>query len=257
MSALATLVAPLASPVRWAIARVFRSPALAVALVAASGALALLGARHDVSVLPFVILLAAAAVYVADVARAREIVRDVVLLGWRAPPRARCVTARAESLIALAAAFGAVRAKDAIGAEVALGHVRRVELGAWELRVFDAVRALASVEVADDARAAALAPLALPTGDFAVDRALALVAVRTAWDNPRRLSALALGLRRAGPHLADLGALSSLRGGELDGTLDALPADCPPEVAARARDVGDERFADLLASLAARRGVYR
>ena len=245
------------SPLVWAWRKLARSPWLALALAGSGVALFLLRARVGLHALPWAVALAGVGVYVADVARARETLRDVVLLGWAPPKPARCVTARAESLIALAAAFGAARARDVIGAEVALARVRRTELGAWELRVFEAVRALACVEVSDEARAAELAPLALPTGDLAIDRALALVAVRIAWEDRRRLAALAARLPRAGDHLADLGALALLRQGELDGTLDTLPAGCSRDVVERARDVGDARFADLLAALAARRGVYR
>jgi hypothetical protein len=250
-------VPPIAQVLAWCLRWLSQRPlGVFVSLAVLGGAVTVFHLSPS-AVAAWLLVAAVCAVVVADNVRARELLRDVVLLRWAGPPVGRCLTSRAESLTALAAAFSYARAGDTIAAEVALARVDRCDLGPWESRVVDAVRALVSVEVADEIRAAQLVPLALPTGDLAVDRALAAVAVRAAWDDERRLSVLGRGVTAAGAHLDDVGALCSLRSDELRGHLEVLPPACPPEVVDRARDVGDDRFADLLASLAARRGVYR
>lgn len=207
------------------------------------------------------VALAAAALYWLDIARARRALCAVVERGASPSPLAHPAlhTLRARSMAALGRGFWLVRRGDVIGAELALGGVVREELGAWEQRVLDATRALACLENLDVARAAKLAPLALPTLAPEVDRALARVLVRDAWADATRLVAIGRALAAAGPHLDDSRLVARLREAELlTGELDA---DQPPEVLSRAaieaHELGEAAFGDRLLQLAERRGAYR
>lgn len=204
---------------------------------------------------------AAVALYVFDIARAHRALSAVVRRGATPAPLARPAlhTPRARSVAALAQAFWLARRGDALGAERALAVVVRDELGGWEQRVLDATRALACLEHRDVARAAKLAPLALPTHDPQVDRALARVLVRDAWGDAARLAAIGRALGEAGPHLDDCRALARLR--ELDLVTGEPGREHPPELLSRAateaHELGEAAFGDRLLQLAERRGAYR
>lgn len=205
--------------------------------------------------------LVAVGLYAFDIARAHRALSAVVRRGLPPVPLARpeLHTLRARSVAALAQAFWLVRRGDVIGADRALADVVRDELGAWEQRVLDATRALTCLENRDVARAAKLAPLALPTRNQEVDRVLARLLVRDAWGDAPRLGAIGRALDEAGPHLDDCRALAALRErdlreGELAGE---LPADLLSRAATEAHELGEAKFGDRLLQLAERRGAYR
>lgn len=207
------------------------------------------------------VALGAGSLYLYDIARAHRALLHVVRGGGRPLPLARpeLHTLRARSVSALSEAFWLVRQGDTIGAERALLGVVREDLAGWEQRVLDATRALCCLENRDAARAAKLAPLALPTRNAEVDVTLGRVLVKAAWDDPARLRAIARAFVDAGPHLDGCRSLAALREGALvDGEVDAA---ADPAVllksAAEAREVGEDEFGDRLIKLAERRGAYR
>ncbi|MCU0657004.1 MAG: hypothetical protein MUF64_17635 [Polyangiaceae bacterium] len=93
--------------------------------------------------------------------------------------------------------------------------MERADLGAWELRVYEAVRVLILLDRGEHQRASQLAPLALPTGDKGLDRRLGLLMVRAAWGDAGRLEAVERGLYAAGAALHDLVLLIRVRLEEL------------------------------------------
>lgn len=203
--------------------------------------------------LAWVVFGAALGGYVVLTRRAHATLRRVVVDGWQGEiARPKMLLGRPESVYALAEAFLAVRRRDTISAESALARVARDDLGAWEQRVFDAVRALARLEESDQKRAAELAPLALPTGAPAVDRALAVAMVRAAWKDDLRLRAIARALEGVGDHVRDVWLAAEARLGRApEGAGDAHVA------AVAAGEIGDDELRErLLVARAESRG-YR
>jgi hypothetical protein len=166
---------------------------------------------------------------------------------------------RVASLLSLREAFLAISQRDSLLAEVALRGVDREDLGAWESRVYEAVRVLVCLDRGEEGRAAQLAPLALPTGDAALDRRLGLLMVRASWEDTTRLSAIERGLFLAGGALHDLVLLCRVRIEELSqGEVSTrFSSRVCRRVCVAASEVGDERFATTLMASAASQGAYR
>jgi hypothetical protein len=178
---------------------------------------------------------------------------------WRGDPRLTAPSAVA--LHQLARAIDAARHGQYADASDLVPLVDRDLLRTEELRLLDAVRALVSCGLGDDARAAQQAVVALPTGCDAIDQALGRVVLARAWDDPERLRVIDAAWSRAGVPLREPGSLPELRrlarlridpatGGEL-GAADALA------LAEHARAVGDDGLAVDLELRGRQGGAYR
>lgn len=197
--------------------------------------------------------------YIRQVRRAREALRlSVMDLDDEAEP-VRGHFGRVQSLYHLRDAFRASRGGDGLQAEVSLRRVERADLGAWESRVHEAVRVLVCLDRGEADRAAQLAPLALPTGNPALDRRLGCLMIRAAWDNETRLSAIERGLYAAGGPLHDLVLLCRVRIDELahGQILQSFAPRVCTRVSVAASEVGDERLALALLAHATGQGAYR
>lgn len=166
---------------------------------------------------------------------------------------------RPQSLFALEQAVRQARGGDLLSAEMHLQRVDRSDLDGGESRLCDAVRVLGCLYRGEDGRAAQLAPLALPTGDAALDRQLGALMVRAAWRNEARLGAIERALYNAGPTVHDLVLLCRVRQEELahgEVRLRLAPRLCA-RVSSAAVEVGDERMATMLLAINESQGVYR
>jgi hypothetical protein len=238
---------------------------LVLAALGAVGATVIHGPGRPSLVLPWALVGWLLWGYVQAVRAARQQLRAVVLGHEGEPsgkaPQARAFpTRRGASLKHLASAFVAARRADTITAEMWLARVQRGDLRAWELRVFEAVRTLVCLEHSEVGRAAQLAPLALPTGNDGVDRQLARLMVRAAWEDEVKLSAIEAAMLVGGRPLRDLALLCRVRQGELSNDHpEAAPLSRRVllRVAEEAKAVGDERLADELVAAIERRGIYR
>jgi len=173
------------------VGRWFRAPLVALGLSAFYLGMLSLRFSGGVTVLGWVVLASMPGLYVRRVRGARDALRRAVLEGAgeaeRAVPGA---LGRVNSLLFLRDAFHAACRRETEAAEAALREVDRSDLGPWELRVFEAVRVLLLIERGEQARASRLAPLALPTGDAALDRRLGCLMVRSSWEDEARLAAI-------------------------------------------------------------------
>jgi hypothetical protein len=200
--------------------------------------------------------------YVGEVRQARRVLARAVASETRSEPpgpevRGRGWSGRAQSLLALARAFEAARWGDSIGAEIGLARVERAELGEQETRLYDAVRVLVALDRGDERRASQLAPLALPTGNAAIDRTIGRLMVQSAWSDEGRLAAVERALQRTGRSVRPLALLCSARRQADQGSQLPLAERFRVEVSDEARRVGDDALAEEVLSWGSRRGGYR
>jgi hypothetical protein len=124
---------------------------------------------------------------------------------------ARVTAPTAVALRRLARAVDRARRGAFVEASDLVPVIDRDLLRPEELRLLDAVRALVSAGLGDDARAAQQAVVALPTGSDAIDAALGRVLLARAWDDPGRLRVIELAWGQAGVPVRAPGALPALR----------------------------------------------
>jgi hypothetical protein len=166
--------------------------------------------------------------------------------GWLMGPTAGAVGS-------LALAVDAVRRGELVEASGLVQLIDRALLRPEEERLLDAVRAMISLGMGDNDRAAQQAFAALPTGSAPLDEALGRVAVAQAWDNPTRLKAIDAAWEEQGVGFdltAPMGRLHLLVKVRIEGNLDALPVEDARALCDEARAIGD----DLLAAALEARG---
>jgi hypothetical protein len=177
---------------------------------------------------------------------------------WAGDPRITAPSAVA--LHRLSRAIDHARRGAFVAASDLAPIIDRDLLRAEELRLLDAVRALVSTGLGDEARAAQLAAVALPTGSDAIDAQLGRVLLARAWDDPARLRAIDAAWRDAGVRLRQAGALPELRRLtrirlEPPTAAELVGADARP-LAEHARAIGDDGLATEL-EVASRPAPYR
>lgn len=124
---------------------------------------------------------------------------------------ARVTAPSAVALRRLAIAVDRARRGAFVEASDLVPVIDRDLLRPEELRLLDAVRALVSAGLGDDARAAQQAVVALPTGSDPLDAALGRVLLARAWDDPARLRVIEVAWGQAGVRVHAPGALPALR----------------------------------------------
>lgn len=152
----------------------------------------------------------------------------------------------------LALAVDAARRGDYVAANELIPVIDRDLLRPEELHLLDAVRAMLSLSLGDEQRAAQQAVVALPTGSEDLDTSLGRALVSVAWSNAIRLRAIddawsraGVGTRCEGP----LGRLRKLMRVRMDGSaIDVIDPDDARTLSSEARAIGDEDLAVELES---------
>ncbi len=130
-----------------------------------------------------------------------------------------------------------------------------------ELALLEAVRAMVSLGLGDDRRAARQAILALPTGSDEMDRSLGRAVIADAWRDPDRLGAIDRAWGEAGVDADGTGTLPVLRRlVRVKVDAEALDAVAPADARAlsdEARAIGDDDLAGELDYRARRSQTYR
>ena len=212
---------------------------------------------------PWVGLVGGLWAYVGEIRQARRALTRAVAGETMAEPptppeeKGQGWSGRAQSILLLARAFEAARWGDSIGAEIRLARVERADLGEQESRLYDAVRVLVALDRGEERRASQLAPLALPTGNAAIDRTIGRLMVQAAWGDEDRLAAVERALQRTGRPVRPLALLCSARRSADQGSQLPLAERFRVEVSEEARRVGDDALAEEVLSWGSRRGGYR
>lgn len=158
-------------------------------------------------------------------------------------------------------AVDAARRGDFALADDAIRLVERGLVGRRDLRLLAAARALVSLGLGDEERAARLAVLAVPTRSAELDARLGRSVVTRAWSSTPRLAAIDRAWAEAGVLGSRddvLGRLRRLLRVRLDPTLiDELPPREAELLAEEARGVADDELAARLRIRAARSRGYR
>ena len=130
-----------------------------------------------------------------------------------------------------------------------------------ERALLEAVRAMVSLGLGDDRRAARQAILALPTGSDEMDRSLGRAVIADAWRDPDRLGAIDRAWGEAGVDADGTGTLPVLRRlVRVKVDAEALDAVAPADARAlsdEARAIGDDDLAGELDYRARRSQTYR
>lgn len=243
--------------------------AFTVAIVAGSLLSALFAIRWGYvrGFLPAVGLLALAALAAHTVAAARDELWRAACLKLENPmqkPREaggglRLVGPTAAALSTLAHAVSAVRRGELVEANNLTQLIDRALLRPEEARLLDAVRAMISLGMGDNRRAAQQGAAALPTRSPAFDEALGRVVITDAWGDPARLKAIDAAWEEqgaAGEPGAPLGRLHRLVRLRLGDRVDALPVEDARALCDEARAIGDDGLA-LELEARARSSTYR
>lgn len=165
----------------------------------------------------------------------------------------------AAALQGLARAVDAVRRGELLAANELTQIIDRALLRPEEARLFDAVRAMISLEMGDTRRAAQQAVEALPTGSPPLDVTLGRAAVSDAWGSPARLEAIDAAWEAEGIRVdasTALGRLYLLVKVRLRGGVDSVTPDEARAIADEARAIGDDLLAAEL-DTRARSSTYR
>lgn len=161
----------------------------------------------------------------------------------------------------LAVAVDHARRSRYAAASDLLPQIPRRLLRPEELHLLDAVRAMVSLGLGDDRRAAQQAILALPTGSDEMDRSLGRAVIADAWRDDDRLRAIDSAWEGAGVDASGIDTLPRLRRlvrVRVDpSALDSITAGDARELSDEARAVGDDDLAGELDYRARRSQTYR
>jgi hypothetical protein len=221
-------------------------------------------------VVPVTLLAVVAFVVARDVVKARASVESAAHLpladprqepeeaGGREDPLAAHTTV---ALRRLAAAINAARRGRYMEAHDLVPRIDRARLRAREIQLLDAVRAMVSIGLGDDHRAAQQAIEVLPTGSDELDACLGRAIIADAWTSPDRLRVIDSAWTQAGVELDGQGALTRLRRlvrvrtGQRE--LDQLATAEARALCDDARAIGDEELAVELDLQARQSRTYR
>lgn len=161
----------------------------------------------------------------------------------------------------LAAAIDAARRGRTMEAHELVPRIDRARLRPREIQLLDAVRAMVSIGLGDDHRAAQQAIEALPTGSDELDACIGRAIVADAWSSPERLRVIDSAWTEAGIDLHGERALTRLRRlvrvriGQRE--IAELATAEAQDLSDDARAIGDEELAVELEIQARRSRSYR
>lgn len=221
-------------------------------------------------VVPVVTLAVVAFVVARDVVKARASVESAAQLPLTDPRQVPEETGAREDPLAapttvtlrrLAAAINAARRGRYMEAHELVPRIDRARLRPREIQLLDAVRAMVSIGLGDDHRAAQQAIEVLPTGSDELDACLGRAIIADAWRSPDRLRVIDSAWTEAGVDLEGQGALTRLRRlvrvrvGQRD--VDQLATAEARALSDDARAIGDEELAVELDLRARQSRSYR
>lgn len=174
-----------------------------------------------------------------------------------ASARDQLLAPTAASLARLAEAVDLVRRAQYADANDLVPQIQRDLLRPEEGQLLDAVRAMISIGLGSEKRAARQAVIALPTGSEDLDACLGRTLLADAWHDAGRLLAIRGAWSRAGVQHGPLARLSKLVLLRIDeSALDRLDAPDARELADEARALGDDTLAAEL-DARSRTNAYR
>ena len=199
-----------------------------------------------------------------DIARVRQYLFGIPEnKRWQEPDLPQRLIERSptiEALWTVARCLMLLRQGLASSVESTADNVDRAMLDRRTIRLLDATRAMAALELGDQKQAVRLAALAVPVEVPTIDRAVGRILLSGAWHDVERLAVLKMRWREMPGVLAELSMLIELRAMSTTArvqTLETLDAELIERLSDDARAIGDLPLSEVLIQPSRQLGPYR